>query len=66
MARRYGDLAPERLIFSKLDEADGPGSVLSATAALARPISCITDGQRVPEDIHAVSAQDLQKLVFVN
>ncbi len=66
MARRYGDLAPERLIFSKLDESDGPGSVLSATAALARPISCITDGQRVPEDIHAVSAHDLQKLVFVN
>jgi len=54
-ARRYRDLGVHRLVFSKLDEADGPGSVLSAVAAVPRPLSCITNGQRVPDDIHAVT-----------
>jgi flagellar biosynthesis protein FlhF len=63
-ARQYEPLAPQAFIFSKLDEAVGPGSIVSATAALARPISCITDGQRVPEDIHAVSSRDMVKRIL--
>ncbi|HET6284281.1 MAG TPA: flagellar biosynthesis protein FlhF [Polyangia bacterium] len=62
--RRYQSSAPDRIIFSKLDEADGPGSVYSAVHALQRPVSCVTDGQRVPEDIHQVESTDLVKLVF--
>ena len=57
--RRYRASAPERIIFSKLDEADGPGSIVSAVRALPRPVSCIADGQRVPEDIHPVESVDL-------
>ena len=30
------------LIFTKLDEVDGPGAIYSAAAALPRPISCVT------------------------
>jgi flagellar biosynthesis protein FlhF len=63
-ARRFRAIAPERVIFSKIDEADGPGAVYSAVATLPRPISCITDGQRVPEDIHPVTGPDLVALVF--
>lgn len=55
-AERYRALAPERLIFTKLDEASGPGAVLSATSRLRRPIACMTNGQSVPEDLHALSA----------
>lgn len=50
-ARRHRELGIHRLIFSKLDEADGPGSILSAVAALPRAISCATNGQRVPDDL---------------
>jgi flagellar biosynthesis protein FlhF len=61
---RYRLSGPERIIFSKLDEADGPGSIVSATQAFPRPVSCIADGQRVPEDIHQVESADLVKRVW--
>lgn len=51
-ARRYEEMGIQRLVFSKLDEADGPGGVLSAAAVIARPVSCFADGQRVPDDLH--------------
>jgi len=47
------------LIFTKLDEADGPASALAATTVIGRPVSCICDGQRVPEDIHPVTDASL-------
>lgn len=50
-ARKHRELGIHRLIFTKLDEADGPGSILSALAALPRPVSCATNGQRVPDDL---------------
>jgi flagellar biosynthesis protein FlhF len=63
-AERYRRLTPERLIFSKVDEAVAPGSVLSAAIRIGRPAACVTDGQRVPEDIHAVTSEDLCELVL--
>ena len=59
VARRYKDFGADRLIFTKLDEADGPASALAASAIIARPISCLCDGQRVPEDIHPVTDASL-------
>jgi flagellar biosynthesis protein FlhF len=58
-AKRFHAYKAQRLIFSKLDESDGPGSILSATAEANVAISCVTDGQRVPEDIHPASGQSL-------
>jgi flagellar biosynthesis protein FlhF len=58
-AKRYEKVGVHRMIFSKLDEADGPGSVLSATTAITCPISCVTDGQRVPDDIHSAAGARL-------
>ena len=55
VARRYKNFGAERLIFTKLDEADGPAAALSAATVISRPVSCICDGQRVPEDIHPVT-----------
>ena len=64
--RRYRGSAPERIIFSKLDEADGPGSIASALQALPRPVSCIADGQRVPEDIHPADSAQLVARILGN
>jgi flagellar biosynthesis protein FlhF len=63
VAERYRTLAPDRLIFTKLDEAAGPGGLLSAAVRVGRPIACVADGQRVPEDLHALSGQQLVDLV---
>lgn len=63
MTARYRSLLPERLLITKVDEAVGPGSLLSATARIRKPVSCITDGQRVPEDVRALRWQELIDLV---
>ncbi len=62
--KRFHPYRAQRLIFSKLDESDGPGSILSAAAVVGVPISCVTDGQRVPEDIHPASSQSLADRVL--
>jgi flagellar biosynthesis protein FlhF len=64
VAERYRALAPDRLVLCKLDEAAGPGAVLSAAVRVGRPVSCLTDGQRVPEDLHAPGAAGLVDLVL--
>ena len=61
--RRYREHGIDRVIFSKLDEADGPGCVLSALAAVPRAISCVTDGQRVPDDLHPTDGSNLLDLI---
>ncbi len=63
-AERYRVLSPERLLVTKVDEAVGPGSLLSASVRIGRPIVAVSDGQRVPEDIHALSGADLVELVI--
>jgi flagellar biosynthesis protein FlhF len=63
-ADRYRSLSPDRLVFSKLDEAAGPGGILSAAVRIGRPVACITDGQRVPEDLHAPTGPELVDLVM--
>jgi len=66
VARRYRGFGAERVIFTKLDESEGPGGSLSALGVVGRPVSCLCDGQRVPEDIHAVTESDLcERLVGI-
>jgi flagellar biosynthesis protein FlhF len=43
---------PEALIVTKLDEAAALGGVLSLAIRAAMPIAYLSDGQRVPEDLH--------------
>ena len=58
-AERYRAVAPDKLVLTKLDEAAAPGSVLSALEALPLPVSCVADGQRVPEDLHELTGTEL-------
>jgi flagellar biosynthesis protein FlhF len=64
LGERWRGLAPDRLVFSKLDEAAGPGAILSAAVRIGRPVSCVADGQRVPEDLHALTGPQLVDLVL--
>ncbi len=63
VADRYRALQPDRLVVTKVDEAAGPGGILSASVRVCRPISCVADGQRVPEDLHAFTGPQLVELV---
>lgn len=46
-------------ILTKLDEAVSLGEVISYLIASKLPCAYVTDGQRVPEDIHLADKQDL-------
>lgn len=52
VVEKFGILNPDRLIFTKLDEAVRPGEIVNVVAGTNMPVSYITDGQKVPEDLH--------------
>ncbi len=64
VADRYRVVAPSRAIVTRVDEAGGPASVLSAFVRLPLPTTCLTTGQRVPEDIAPATPDALLELVF--
>lgn len=64
VAARFVPLGVHRLILTKLDEAESFGSVLSILASVGKPVSFLTDGQNVPDDIMVSDPDRLADLVF--
>jgi flagellar biosynthesis protein FlhF len=48
---RYARLTPSRVVITKLDEADSVMPLLGAVRERGLPVSYLTAGQRVPEDL---------------
>jgi flagellar biosynthesis protein FlhF len=63
-AHAWRDLGPDRVILTRMDEAVTPAATLSALLRLRLPISCFTDGQRVPEDLQPADALRLANLML--
>jgi len=61
---RFQGLAPDRLILTKLDEAVTFGSILNLAASTGLPISFVTDGQEVPDQIEVADSSKLAALVW--
>lgn len=52
--RRYEIFAPDYLLITKVDETDCCGAVLSAVIESGKPLSFLSNGQNIPEDlVHA-------------
>ena len=64
--RRYEELNPDYLLFTKLDETESHGAMLSVALRTARPLSFLTRGQAVPEDIEVANASALLSGVLVH
>ena len=47
----FGSMNVDSLIFTKLDETSQPGSIIEVASRSKKPISYLTDGQNVPQDI---------------
>lgn len=47
----FGSMNVDSLIFTKLDESSCPGSIIEVASKSKKPISYLTDGQNVPQDI---------------
>jgi flagellar biosynthesis protein FlhF len=57
--KAFGASKPSACILTKQDEAGALGGVLSAIIDSGLPVAYITDGQRVPEDLHLARAHTL-------
>ncbi|HTB18399.1 MAG TPA: hypothetical protein VK708_09790 [Bryobacteraceae bacterium] len=57
--RNYAPVKPDFLLFTKLDETESQGAILSAALEAAKPLSFFGTGQNIPEDIEAAHARAL-------
>ncbi len=64
VAESFAVLAPERVLFTKLDEAVGVGVVLSTASRLNLRLSYLTTGQDVPDDIEVGHARRIAQMVL--
>ncbi len=55
----FGALPLSGCVLTKLDECPTLGGALSVVIRHHLPLACVTDGQRVPEDLHPARARDL-------
>jgi len=61
---RFQPLLPDRLILTKLDEAVTFGCIANLAGQTSLPISFVTDGQEVPDQIEEADSARLATLVF--
>ncbi len=62
--RDYAALQPDYLLFTKLDETDSQGAILSTALEADKPLSFFANGQNIPEDLEPASAPALLASVF--
>ncbi len=63
-AERFAAAGTTALILTKLDEATGLGNVLPVLRSSGLPLSYLTNGQNVPDDIETADADRLTKLIL--
>jgi flagellar biosynthesis protein FlhF len=64
IVENYSDLTPSALIITKTDEASRCDGITKLLDSSKLPVVYLTDGQRVPEDIHAASPGVLASMVM--
>ena len=57
----YKDMTDYSIIFTKLDETSSAGSILNVRVETKCPLSYVTWGQNVPDDIGEIDAQKIAK-----
>ena len=61
IANVYSDITDYSIIFTKLDETQSAGVVLNMKVSTKCPLSYVTNGQNVPDDISRIDAQAVAK-----
>jgi flagellar biosynthesis protein FlhF len=62
--RQYSRLPIDCIAFTKVDEAVRFGSLYNLLLTCQKPISYITTGQKVPDDIEPVTVNKLTNLIL--
>lgn len=64
VAGQYGICRPDKLVFTRLDETETFGPILSLSARLDLPVSFLSRGQSIPEDLDFPSPSAIAGLVL--
>jgi flagellar biosynthesis protein FlhF len=62
--RRFNIMKPNRLLFTKLDEALSTGNIINVLYKHQIPVSYLTNGQVVPNDITVADRKQLANLIY--
>lgn len=63
-ARAFGQLGPDRVLLTKVDETDTLGPAFNVLSELNLPLACVTTGQEVPDDLEGASAERFARWVL--
>jgi flagellar biosynthesis protein FlhF len=63
-AQRYEIFGPGKLLFTRLDETETFGPILSQSARMGKPVSFLSRGQRIPEDLEAATQELILDMVL--
>lgn len=63
-ARAFGQLGPDRVLLTKIDETDTLGPALNVLTELNLPLACVTTGQEVPDDMEGATAERFARWVL--
>ena len=63
-AQRFAAVGTTALVLTKLDEATGLGNVLPLLRSSKLPLSYLTNGQNVPDDIETADAHRVARLIL--
>jgi len=63
-AERFAAVGTTSLLVTKLDETTCLGNLLSVTRSSGLPISYLTDGQNVPDDIQVAQRESLAQMIL--
>lgn len=61
---RFEIFRPKKLLFTKLDETEAFGPILNEAARTAKPVSFLSAGQRIPEDLEPATTERIVNLVL--
>jgi flagellar biosynthesis protein FlhF len=64
IAQQYACFKPQKLLFTRMDETETFGPILSQSVQSRVPVSFLSQGQRIPEDLAAATADLLVDLIL--
>jgi flagellar biosynthesis protein FlhF len=63
-AERFADVGTTAVLLTKLDEATSLGNVISLLRGCRLPVSYLTDGQNVPDDIQVADRRNMASMLL--
>ena len=66
LIKAYSFIDNYKLIFTKIDETSSLGVVLNVKEITGKPLSYVTTGQSVPDDIEIIDVENLSKKLLGN